>query len=194
MVKVLLEIIGMSYSHSQSGAYALILGESQGKRRLPIIIGGFEAQAIALGLEKLQPARPMTHDLMHNMLLHYDVKLTEVLIYKFREGVFHALLICEKDGVVSQLDARTSDAVALSIRFQCPVYTYETILEEAGILMENEDEETSEPTDIPASSENEFSDYLSSELEEMLEKAIENEDYEQAGRLRDELNQRKSKL
>lgn len=194
MDKILLEIVGMSYSHSQSGAYALILGEVTGRRRLPIIIGGFEAQAIALGLEKMQPVRPMTHDLIKNFADHYGVTITEILIHKFQEGVFHAMLVCSKDGQASYIDARTSDAVALSIRFQCPIYTYPAILEEAGIIMENESEDDSEthlPTDIKVSSENEFSDYLSAELEDMLQKAVENEDYELASRLRDEIKKRK---
>ncbi|KAF0130639.1 MAG: hypothetical protein FD155_1449 [Bacteroidetes bacterium] len=194
MDKILLEIVGMSYSHSQSGAYALILGEVGGKRRLPIIIGGFEAQAIALGLEKMQPSRPMTHDLMKNFADNFGIEVTEVLIHKFKEGVFHALLICDKDGVISQIDARTSDAVAISIRFQCPVYAYENIMEEAGILMENDEEVPDNSTEIKVTSENEFSDYISAELEEMLEKAVENEDYEQASLIRDELKKRKNRI
>lgn len=194
MDKILLEIVGMSYSHSQSGAYALILGEVGGKRRLPIIIGGFEAQAIALGLEKMQPTRPMTHDLMKNFADNFGIEVTEVLIHKFKEGVFHALLICDKDGVISQIDARTSDAVAISIRFQCPVYAYENIMEEAGILMENDEEVPDNSTEIKVTSENEFSDYISAELEEMLEKAVENEDYEQASLIRDELKKRKNRI
>ena len=194
MDKILLEIVGMSYSHSQSGAYALILGEVGGKRRLPIIIGGFEAQAIALGLEKMQPSRPMTHDLMKNFADNFGIEVTEVLIHKFKEGVFHALLICNKDGAISQIDARTSDAVAISIRFQCPVYAYENIMEEAGILMENDEEVPENSTEIKVTSENEFSDYISAELEEMLEKAVENEDYEQASLIRDELKKRKNRI
>ncbi len=193
MDKIILDIVGMSYSHSQSGAYALILGEKGGRRRLPIIIGGFEAQAIALGLEKIKPSRPMTHDLMHQMMDAYGVNLIEVNIYKFREGVFHAMLICEKDGTINHIDARTSDAVALAIRFACPVYTTEAILEEAGIVMDDDEQQTAPEVQIEVSGENEFSDYLSSELEELLEKAIEQEDYEQASRIRDELRQRKER-
>lgn len=192
MEKVRLEIFRMTYSQSQSGAYALILGEVGGKRRLPIIIGGFEAQAIALGLEKMQPPRPLTHDLFRNFATFYGIDLVEVIINKFHEGVFHAILRCEKDGVISEIDARTSDAVALAIRFQCPVYTYESILEEAGIVMEDEiaenentvSEERNEEEDAP------FSEYLLSELEEMLQKAIENEEYEKASLIRDEIQRR----
>lgn len=191
MEKVRLEIFRMTYSQSQSGAYALILGEVGGNRRLPIIIGGFEAQAIALGLEKLQPPRPLTHDLFRNFALFYGVELLEVVINKFSEGVFHAILRCEKDGVISEIDARTSDAVALAIRFQCPVYTYEHILEEAGIVMEDENIEA-EPQE-PVEEEAPFSEYLLSELEEMLQKAIENEEYEKASQLRDEIQRRNNR-
>lgn len=190
MEKVRLEIVRMTYSQSQSGAYALIMGEVGGNRRLPIIIGGFEAQAIALGLEKLQPPRPLTHDLFRNFSLFYGIELIEVLINKFHEGVFHAVLRCEKDGVISEIDARTSDAVALAIRFQCPVYTYESILQEAGIVLE--EEELEDNTQEPLEDETPFSDYLISELEEMLANAIENEEYEKASQIRDEI-QRRSK-
>ncbi len=124
MDKIRLEIIGMSYSQSQSGAYALILGEQGGVRRLPIIIGGFEAQAIAVELEKMKPSRPLTHDLFKNFAEHYNVFIKEVIIDKFREGVFFAKLICLQGDIESEIDARTSDAVALAIRFRCPIYTY----------------------------------------------------------------------
>lgn len=191
MEKIRLDIIGMSYSHSQSGAYALILGETSGIRRLPIIIGGFEAQAIALGLEKMQAARPMTHDLIKNIITFYGIHVVEVVVNKFKEGVFHALLICEKDGILSEIDARTSDAVALAIRFRCPIYTYEEVLSEAGIIMDNEEEvETTNLDESEPSSE--FNDYLSSELEDMLQNAIENEDYERASQIRDEIQRRKT--
>lgn len=188
MEKVRLEIFRMTYSQSQSGAYALILGEVGGNRRLPIIIGGFEAQAIALGLEKIQPPRPLTHDLFKNFAIFYGIELIEVVINKFSEGVFHAILRCVKDGVISEIDARTSDAVALAIRFQCPVYTYENILEEAGIVMEDDNLEA-EPEE-PSEEEAPFSEYLLSELEEMLQKAVENEEYEKASQLRDEIQKR----
>lgn len=192
MDKILLNIAGMSYSHSQSGAYALILGEVNGARRLPIIIGGFEAQSIALGLEKLQPARPMTHDLMKNFALFYEINLLEVVIHKFKEGVFHALLICNKDDVISEIDARTSDAVALAIRFKCPIYTYEKILSEAGIIMDSEEDATA-PFDMDDSEHSEFSEYMTSELEEMLQSAVEKEEYEKASVIRDEIQKRKKR-
>ncbi|MBK9290532.1 MAG: bifunctional nuclease family protein [Bacteroidetes bacterium] len=189
MQKVRLEIVRMTYSQSQSGAYALILGEVGGTRRLPIIIGGFEAQAIALGLERIRQKRPLTHDLFMNFARFYGIELVEVVINKFREGVFFAILRCEKDGVISEIDARTSDAVALALRFQCPIYTYESILKEAGIVMDDEgsniEPEESGEDDSP------FSNYLLSELEELLQKAIENEEYERASQIRDEIQRRK---
>lgn len=195
MTKLLLEIVGMSYSQSQSGAYALIMGEVGGKRRLPIIIGGFEAQSIALGLEKLKPGRPMTHDLFKNFAEFYGIAITEVVINKFRDGVFHAVLVCDKNGERSEIDARTSDAVALSIRFRCPVYTYEHILAEAGIVL---DDDAATPlsadTSPEQSGENEFSEFLIEELEDLLQLAVENEEYEKASRIRDEIKRRKSKF
>lgn len=198
MNKILLNIITLSYSHSQSGAYALILGEVDGARRLPIIIGGFEAQAIALGREKLHTSRPMTHDLLKNFAQSFGIEVIEVIIHKFKEGVFHALLVCRKDGLISQIDARTSDAIALAIRFNCPIYTYEQILSEAGIIIEQDADGDDSPTSQISESEleaeeNEFSQYITSELEELLSIAIENEEYEKASLLRDEIEKRKKK-
>lgn len=193
MEKIRLEIIGMSYSQSQSGAYALILGEHGGVRRLPIIIGGFEAQAIAVELEKMKPSRPLTHDLFKNFAEHYNVFIKEVVIDKFMEGVFYAKLICLQGENESEIDARTSDAVALAIRFRCPIYTNENIMSEAGIVMDdkaeemqNEEEET---TDTDSGTE-EFTTNTMEELEEMLQKAISNEEYEKASKIRDEITKR----
>lgn len=193
MDKLLLNIIGMTYSHSQSGAYALILGEANGKRRLPIIIGGFEAQSIALGLEKMQPSRPMTHDLLKNFADFFGIEIVEVIINKFKEGVFHALLVCSQNGIVSEIDARTSDAVAMAIRFGCPISTYENILDEAGIVMDDEKNELDLEEQIDAEDEDDFAQYLTSELEEQLNEAIEQENFEQASLLRDEIKKRKNK-
>jgi len=194
MDKIRLDIIGMSYSQSQSGAYALILGERDGSRRLPIIIGGFEAQAIAIELEKIKTPRPLTHDLFKTFADTYGIRVTEVIINKFSEGVFYSRLICT-DGIAEhEVDSRTSDAIAIALRFSCPVYTYESIMVAAGILMdevadisspEEVKEEISEMdieslTDIPAT-----------ELKEMLQSAVENEEYEKASRIRDEINRRK---
>lgn len=198
MNKIALEIVGMSYSQSQSGSYALILGETGGKRRLPIIIGGFEAQAIALGLEKLQPSRPMTHDLLKNMLVFYGVEVIEVIIHKFKEGVFHALLVCKQNDEISEIDARTSDAVAIAIRYECPIFTYQHILNEAGITLEDTENPTStnpiEEEEVEEVEENEYSEYILSELESFLNQAIENEEFEKASLIRDEIQRRKKKF
>jgi bifunctional DNase/RNase len=192
MEKIRLDIIGMSYSQSQSGAYALILGERNGKRRLPIIIGGFEAQAIAIELEKIKTPRPLTHDLFKIFAEAYGIEITEVVISKFSEGVFHAKLVCSNGKSEREVDSRTSDAIALALRFNCPVYTYEHIIATAGILMDDETE-IRKPDDEPDSSDPEL-DFIGqatdSELQDMLKTAIENEEYEKASKIRDELKKR----
>src|SRR6218665_1216644 len=134
MDKIKLEIVGLSYSQTQSGAYALVLSEVGGKRRLPIIIGGFEAQAIAIELEKMTPTRPLTHDLFKSFAVSFGITIKEVVIYNLQEGIFYAKLVCEKDGQLTDIDARTSDAIALGVRFKSPIYTFESILSSAGIL------------------------------------------------------------
>jgi bifunctional DNase/RNase len=191
MEKIRLEIVGMSYSQSQSGAYALILGEVKGKRRLPIIIGGFEAQAIAVELEKMKPTRPLTHDLFKSFADTYLIQVKEVVIDQFKQGVFHAKLICVQHNVENSIDSRTSDAVALAIRFKCPIYTFENIMMEAGMQI---DENASPADDIASatdiSREQHFEQYTLSELEEMLQKAVEQEEYEKASKLRDEIMKR----
>ena len=194
MDKIKLEIIGMSYSQSQSGAYALILGETEGKRRLPIIIGGFEAQAIAIELEKMKPSRPLTHDLFKRFADTFGITLQEVVINKFIEGVFHAELVC-RDGVKEyRIDARTSDAVALALRFQCPIFTVEKIMSAAGIIVDEkkEDKPVEEKKPEPEK-RSALEHYTSAELKEMLQKAVENEEYEEASKIRDEMNRRKRK-
>jgi len=188
MNKIKLEIIGMSYSQSQQGAYALILGETEGNRRLPIIIGGFEAQAIAIELEKMKPSRPLTHDLFKNFADTFHIIITEVIINRFHEGVFFSRLVCFDGQRITEIDSRTSDAVALALRFNCPIYTYENILAEAGIVL---DEETSDKIKETETESGEYSDYTMDELRELLQKAIENEEYEKASILRDEINKRK---
>lgn len=192
MDKIRLEIVGMSYSQSQSGAYALILGEVKGKRRLPIIIGGFEAQAIAVELEKMKPTRPLTHDLFKSFADAYLVQLKEVIIDQFKQGVFHAKLVCTQNSIETLIDSRTSDAVALAIRFKCPIYTYEKIMTEAGMLMDENTASSPEfagPAEEPADAA--FEEYTLGELEEMLAKAVEQEDYERASMIRDEIRKRK---
>jgi len=194
MEKIRLEIIGMSYSQSQSGAYALILGEHNGKRRLPIIIGGFEAQAIAIELEKIKTPRPLTHDLFKSFSEAFHIVLTEVVINKFSEGVFYARLICSDGAEEKEIDSRTSDAIALALRFNCPVFTYEHILAAAGIQME-EESETPPAIDQKEEPDNEtrnkYAGLSLEELEEMLRIAVNNEEYENASQIRDEINKRK---
>ena len=194
MEKIRLDIIGMSYSQSQSGAYALILGEHDGKRRLPIIIGGFEAQAIAIELEKIRTPRPLTHDLFKAFADVYHIIVSEVVINKFSEGVFYAKLVCTDGKSEQEVDSRTSDAIALALRFGCPVFTYESIMVAAGILME-EEAELSKPEEQKSAAEPgehvSYSDATPDELNEMLQGAIENEEYEKASKIRDELNKRK---
>lgn len=189
MDKIRLEIVGLSYSQTQSGAYALVLSEVGGKRRLPIIIGGFEAQAIAIELEKMTPTRPLTHDLFKSFAVSFGITIKEVVIYNLQEGIFYAKLVCEKDGQLTDIDARTSDAIALGVRFKSPIYTFESILSSAGILSDefmDEDEETEETVD----SDSEFAASSVEELEEQLTQAIDNEDYELASKIRDEIKKR----
>ncbi|HPE35381.1 MAG TPA: DUF151 domain-containing protein [Bacteroidales bacterium] len=191
MEKIKLEILGMSYSQSQSGAYALILGETDGKRRLPIIIGGFEAQAIAIELEKMKPARPLTHDLLKRVADAYSIRINEVIINKFFEGVFYAQLICDNGKQVMEIDSRTSDAVALALRFNCPIFTYESIMSQAGIIVPENKEEKIEDEELPAENiENPYDQYNIEELNEMIQKAIELEEYEKASKIRDEIKRR----
>src|SRR4051812_31627080 len=143
MKKVKLDIIGLLYSQTQSGAYALVLGEAKGKRRLPIIIGGFEAQAIAIELEKMTPSRPLTHDLFKSFADAFNITVKEVIIYNLVEGIFFAKLLCDNGEKETEIDTRTSDAIALAVRFQCPIYTYEFTLSSAGIILEDENAEAS---------------------------------------------------
>jgi bifunctional DNase/RNase len=192
MEKVRLEIVGLSYSKTQSGAYALVLGEVGGKRSLPIIIGGFEAQAIAIELEKMTPSRPLTHDLFKSFATSFGITVKEVIIYNLNEGIFYAKLICERDGQISEIDARTSDAIALGVRFKCPFYTFENILASAGIAMDENDElvADSDEEDTPTATGNQLDTLSLDELEDELRLAIEHEDYERASFLRDEISRR----
>ncbi len=191
MEKIELKIIGLSYSQTQSGAYALVLAEKKGTRRLPIIIGGFEAQSIAIELEKMKPSRPLTHDLFKTFVEAVDVKIKEVLIYNLVEGVFYAKIVCDKQGEIIDIDARTSDAIAIGIRAACPVYTFEHILSSAGIQLEDEIEASATAIDAP---EKELKSGLSAssdeELEQLLQEAIDQEDYERASEIRDEIKKR----
>jgi bifunctional DNase/RNase len=189
MDKIKLEIVGLSYSQTQSGAYALVLSEAGGKRRLPIIIGGFEAQAIAIELEKMVPTRPLTHDLFKSFAQAFSVQVREVVIYNLQEGIFFAKIVCERDGQVSDIDARTSDAIALAVRFNCPIYTFESILSSAGILSDEFGDDLEEELE-EESTEGEFQRMTLEELDKAIQEAIDNEDYERASQLRDEINKR----
>ena len=198
MKKVRLEIVGLSYSQTQSGAYALVLGESSGSRRLPIIIGGFEAQAIAIELEKMSPSRPLTHDLFKSFAQTFDISVNEVLIYNLVEGIFYAKLLCTDGTQEVEIDARTSDAIALAVRFNCEIYTYEFILKSAGIVLDDDAEVTiaddtlSDTRDINKILDaDEYKAKSSEELKSMLQTALDEEKYEMASKIRDELNQRK---
>ena len=181
MKKVRLEIVGLSYSQTQSGAYALVLGESSGSRRLPIIIGGFEAQAIAIELEKMSPSRPLTHDLFKSFAQTFDISVNEVLIYNLVEGIFYAKLICTDGTREVEIDARTSDAIALAVRFNCEIYTYEFILKSAGIVLDDDIEvgavteaaQASEVQDtVKAPEAEEYKGKSSEELKNMLQTAL----------------------
>jgi len=197
MEKIQLDIVGLSYSQTQSGAYALVLAERDGSRRLPIIIGAFEAQAIAIELESMVPSRPLTHDLFKSFATAFDIEIKEVIIYNLVEGIFYAKLICMKDGKELEIDTRTSDAVALAVRFKCPIFTFEFILSSAGIILEGGKEdlisEEKAVDEVSSSRPKKLSDFTSQELEDMLEQAIKAENYEYASRLRDELDKRGKK-
>lgn len=203
MKKVKLDIVGLSYSQTQSGAYALVLGEVNGRRRLPIIIGAFEAQAIAIEIEKMTPSRPLTHDLFKTFANTYHIEIKEILIYNLVDGVFYAKLICTDGQRREEIDARTSDAIALAVRFDATIYTYEFILSSAGIVIEGSDfvflenmdnlgqEKTLESID-PKTPTSNYSNLSLEELNLKLQEAIADEAYEKAARIRDEINKRNS--
>jgi uncharacterized protein len=203
MGKIKLSVLGISYSQTQSGAYALVLAEEEGERRIPIIVGGFEAQAIAIQLEGLTPPRPLTHDLFMNFALAFKINITEVNIYKLEEGVFFSKLICESAQAKLTIDARTSDAIALALRFKCPIYTTEEIIDRAGIVLDFEKENKENPAKSPSPSNpadtshqeiEELKQYSLDELKEQLQESINQEDYEKASQIRDEINRRNKKI
>lgn len=203
MSLIKLTIKGISYSQTQSGAYALVLSEIEGTRTLPIIIGAFEAQSIAIALEKeIRPPRPLTHDLFKTFSERFEIQVKQVIIHKLVDGIFFSSLVCEKDGVEEIIDTRTSDAIAIAVRFNAPIYTYENILDKAGIYLkieeelaikENLDPETVEVTleeSEPTRSSSSFSKYSLEELHNQLNEAVANEDYELAAKVRDEISKR----
>ena len=202
MSLVRLNIKGISYSQTQSGAYALVLSEEEGKRTLPIVIGAFEAQSIAIALEKeIKPPRPLTHDLFKSFADRFQIIVKQVIIHKLVDGVFYSSLICERDNIEEIIDTRTSDAIALATRFDAPIFTYENILDKAGIYLKLKDEliaetdeleiekllESTEPDEKPV-----FKKESLKQLHEKLENAVQNEDYELAAKIRDEINKRTS--
>ena len=196
---VQLLINGISYSQTQNGAYALILSEVEGERKLPIVIGTNEAQSIAIAIEKeIKPPRPLTHDLFKNFCVRFDIKIKQVIIHKLVDGVFYSSVICERDGIEEIIDSRSSDAIALAIRFEAPIYTYENILEKAGVVLkiEKEIDEKSLLKELFSDEKAETTtiDYLKEkskkELEELLKIAVQNENYESAAKIRDEISNR----
>jgi uncharacterized protein len=196
MKKIELEIVALSHSITQTHSYAVVLGEVNGLRRLPIVIGGFEAQAIAVALERMQPSRPLTHDLMKNFMLAFNVDLHEIIINDLQEGIFYSKLVCSSENDTVEIDSRTSDALALAVRFGCPIYTYENILENAGIMMEDEGKEKV-PEEVTVSSSPEEKQDLKNlsldELEKLLNEVLEAEDYLRAISIRDEINTRRKR-
>ena len=195
MRKIELDIVALSHSVTQSNNYAVVLGERDGARRLPIVIGGFEAQAIAVAIEGMSPNRPLTHDLFKNTLDTFNIQLKEIIINNLLEGIFYARLICLKDGEIIEVDSRTSDALALAVRFKCPIYTYEFILDAAGVVLEETDEDDEEVMETTGSIEPQrgtsLSSYSVEDLNKMLQEVLADEDYERAAEIRDEINRRK---
>ena len=195
MKKIELDIVALSHSVAQSHNYAVVLGEKEGSRRLPIVIGGFEAQAIAVAMEGMTPNRPLTHDLFKNTLETFKVDLQEIVINNLLDGIFYARLVCMQDGERIEVDSRTSDALAMAVRFQCPIYTYEFILDAAGIILEEDEEEeeyTSEEESETARTSDALSSFSIDALQKMLEEVLEEENYERAAKIRDEIDRRKS--
>lgn len=202
MKKIKLEILGLSSSQSQTGSFALVLGEADGNRRLPIIIGMFEAQAIAIEIEKIIPNRPMTHDLFKSFANSFHFHVEEIVISDLKEGVFFAKIVCSDGLKKSEIDARPSDAIAVGLRFDAPIFTFENILAEAGIVLTDEEEETDEEKSEPKAEKkvkvkkdapkkgDDFKSYSVDKLNDLLKDAIDKEDYERAAKIRDELSKR----
>jgi len=203
MKKIELDIVALSHSVTQSHNYAVVLGEQDGSRRLPIVIGGFEAQAIAVAMERMTPNRPLTHDLFKSALETFEVELKEIVINNLLDGIFYARLVCEINGKMVEIDSRTSDALAMAVRFECPIYTYEFILDAAGVILEENEE--NESTEAMATSsdrkpkpkkkkkvkkEGTLSQYSDDDLNQMLDDVLADEDYERAAEIRDEIKRR----
>ena len=199
MKKIELEIVALSHSITQTHSYAVVLGETNGLRRLPIVIGGFEAQAIAVALERMQPSRPLTHDLMKNFMMAFNVELHEIIISDLQEGIFYSKLLCSSEHDTVEIDSRTSDALALAVRFGCPIYTYEHILESAGILMEDsgkkkKPEEEQQLIRETSGTKEDLKAMSLEDLNQLLTDVLEQEDYLRAIAIRDGINHRKKKF
>jgi uncharacterized protein len=197
MKKIKLDVIQIQYSQTQTGAYALVLEDKKGKRRIPIIIGGLEAQAIAVELEKMKPTRPLTHDLFKPISEEFGIVFSEIIIYNLVEGIFFSKIICTNGEKEIEIDSRTSDAIAIGLRFNCPIYTFDFILSSAGIALEGETDGSDDSVNEIYESEaddgtviNEFSRYSDEQLDELLEKSLDEEEYEKASRIRDEMKTR----
>ena len=190
MEKKELTITTLSHSLAQSQNYAVILGEINGNKKLPILIGSFEAQAIAVAMENMEPNRPLTHDLFKNVLVALNVVLKEVIISNLIEGIFYSQLVCLQNGKEILVDSRTSDAIALAVRFKCPIFAYQNILDEAGVVLENENLEDEDDDDDMINEDDPLGNYSQEDLQDLLNDALSNEDYEQAAIIRDEINKR----
>ncbi len=194
MKKIELEIVALSHSITQTQSYAVVLGEINGLRRLPIVIGGFEAQAIAVALERMSPSRPLTHDLMKNFMIAFNVDMHEIVINDLQEGIFYSKLVCSSENDTVEIDSRTSDALALAVRFGCPIYTYDNILDQAGVMMDEEmNPKQDMPSNIPAGASNKNESLRTMSLEELnvlLTEVLESEDYIRAIAIRDEIKSR----
>jgi len=192
MKKIELEIVALSHSITQTHSYAVVLGEVNGLRRLPIVIGGFEAQAIAVALERMQPSRPLTHDLMKNFMMAFNVDLLEVIINDLQEGIFYSKLVCSTESDTVEIDSRTSDAIALAVRFGCPIFTFDNILDSAGILMEDDEKKKKSPIQqADAGTRDDLKKLSIQELDNLLNEVLEQEDYIKAIAIRDEIKNRK---
>jgi len=190
MKKIDLEIVALSHSVTQSHNYAVVLGELSGNRRLPIVIGGFEAQAIAVAMERMIPNRPLTHDLFKNTLDTFEVDLKEVIINNLLDGIFYAQLVCEKDGQEFVIDSRTSDAIAMAVRFKSPIYTFDFIMEQAGVVLDDTGDDLPKSIVADDSKPDSFENYSMKALKQMLDDVLEEEDYERAAIIRDEIKKR----
>lgn len=194
MKKIELDIVALSHSVTHSNNYAVVLGEQNGVRRLPIVIGGFEAQAIAVAMERMTPSRPLTHDLFKNSMDTFNITLKEIIINNLLDGIFYARLVCERDGEALEIDSRTSDALAMAVRFNCPIFTYEFILDAAGVILEETDENGDT---VPAKRKRkraskpvELSERSIEDLEKLLASVLDKEDYREAAKIRDEIKRR----